>query len=750
MVPFVSLHNLSDLTIADVGELAWELAQLQQLGHAVVPSGVIVASVLEQSLSTLVSREPLLADWPQMLGQTDLAEAGSLTRLLQRLKQALLMAHLDLPWDAMAGVLHAPVMRLQPSLWLPGLGTAPLTHLLGEVLCWGDEQSVAQGLKLLWGRLFSAHSWTYWQRSPRSPQGLRMAIVVQPLSPQRVTGVLRLHPHQVQVQAVQGCLQGLTTTVPDRYQGQYPIPLEGWQRGGQEWVYQPAAGAHQSPQPREYLITHPALGTALDVLKIAPLRALTARLRQALSPRYPTWHVEWQAGLDSGPFQITQSLPWPLVPLTHAAAVPGPPHPQRWLGRGAAPGQAIAPAVVVPPGEPPPPQTAPHILVANQIYPTWLPHLKTAIALVSEQGGLTSHAAILARELGIPAVVGLPHATREIRTGEALRLDGDSGVVERLSVSSPRDLPPVTPPVPAAALTLPATAPELWVNVAQAAQSATAAQLPVAGVGLLRSEWLMLPDLDQRHPYDWIAAGDALTLQQRLVVQLEPILAAFAPRPVRYRSLDLRTHEMAALRGAPAPEVNPMLGLRGAFSYQQHPELFQVELAALRQLQRSGYDNLHLLLPFVRTVEEFVYCRDQVQAMGLHQAAPFQLWMMAEVPSVLFLLPQYQAAGVEGIAIGTNDLTQLMLGVDRDQAALSEAFNETHPAVQGAIAHLLEQAQLLQLPTCICGLAPSRYPQLVTAWVRQGITGISVDMASLGDTAQAIAAAIAPISPPEP
>jgi pyruvate,water dikinase len=381
----------------------------------------------------------------------------------------------------------------------------------------------------------------------------------------------------------------------------------------------------------------------------------------------------------------------------------------------------------------------PHILVAAQILPSWLPELKAAVALISEQGGLTSHAAILARELGIPAIVALPQATQAIQTGQILRLDGSSGRVERILNDEPITTPQRAPS-PAALPPL-SDKTELWVNVTQPELATDAAQYPVAGVGLLRSEWLLLPSLDQRHPYHWVEQGEGDRLQQRLVDRLRPILAAFAPRPVRYRSLDLRSHEMATLVGAPAIEANPMLGVRGTFSYRHHPHLFDLELAALRQLQREGHHNLQLLLPFVRTVEEFQFCRQRTIAAQLNREAAFQLWIMAEVPSVLFLLPDYQAAGVEGIAIGTNDLTQLMLGIDRDQTALAEAFDEQHPAVRAAIAHLLHQARRLKLPTCLCGLMPSRHPDTIAELIDQGITGISVELGAVADTAAAIAQA---------
>lgn len=160
---------------------------------------------------------------------------------------------------------------------------------------------------------------------------------------------------------------------------------------------------------------------------------------------------------------------------------------------------------------------------------------------------------------------------------------------------------------------------------------------------------------------------------------------------------------------------------------QLNPALFQTELLALRQLQQQGLDNLSLLLPFVRTVEEFSFCRQQVEQAGLFQNPRFQLWIMAEVPSVLMLLPEYQAAGVQGIAIGVNDLTQLLLGADRDQPQMAAAFDSSHPAVLRAIQQLIQTARQLNLPCSLCGQQLKQQPNLVANLVTWGVTAISVE-----------------------
>jgi pyruvate,water dikinase len=262
------------------------------------------------------------------------------------------------------------------------------------------------------------------------------------------------------------------------------------------------------------------------------------------------------------------------------------------------------------------------------------------------------------------------------------------------------------------------------------------ANLPIDGVGLLRSEFMVLDALKQRHLQTWLQQ-DRQSLIDRLTQQIQQFAAAFAPRPVFYRSLDLRSHEFLGHSEVTQPEVNPMLGMRGTFSYCQNPDLFNVELAALRQVQQAGYSNLRLILPFVRTVEEFCFCRQQVEQAGLAQVQSFQLWIMAEVPSVLFLLEDYVKAGVQGIAIGTNDLTQLMLGVDRDQPQMATAFNPNHPAVLRAMQQLIQAAQQAKIPCSVCGQA-SHHLELVDWLVQWGVGAISIAPGEIEATYEAI------------
>ncbi|MGD1904703.1 MAG: putative PEP-binding protein [Leptolyngbyaceae cyanobacterium] len=742
------LAEVSQSSAADSGELAWRLAHLSRAGYPVCPTWVISTSAFEQQVQRAIAREPLWGEWPQLLWQSS-PQSGhrfSQARPIQRLRQSLGSPNLD--WSTSAPIAdlavgNAPtVLRLTPSLWLgEGVATLGLTQVLGEEYCWGDHQALSLAVKRIWAKGVGGRRWAYWRHGV-PPSQLHFAVVVQAIAPTQVSGTLTCKGDDVTLQMVLGLPKGFNETIPDRYEGPLDrITAAAWRQGQQEQIYQPMA----PPQGQDYFYSVDTTETALQRIKPDAWQPLGtwARATAAADPQPFHWH--WQLPEGQSAPHITQAWAWPFTPPQTHPLRPTAGEQWQWVGRPASPGRVVAPAVVISAHQSQPAPVDYQIVVTTQIAPDWLPALKNAVAIVCEEGGLACHGAILARELGIPAVVGIPGITEQIQSGDQLRLDGDRGTLERIKAVAPLDSDPPSPEV-RVPTHWDTGRTQLWVNLTQPESASSAAAWPVAGVGLLRSEWLIQPCLQQRHPYHWLAQGDGAILQTHLMDQLRPILAAFAPRPVRYRSLDLRSHELTTLIGGPAPETNPTLGVRGTFSYQQYPDLFQLELNALRALQQEGFTNVQLLLPFVRTVEEFRYCQTQVAATRLNTVTGFQLWIMAEVPSVLFLLPDYVKAGVQGIAIGSNDLTQLLLGVDRDQAIFSTTFDERHAAVQAAIAHLLQQAQSLELPTSICGMAPVRHPEIIPALIQNGITGISVDQPALAATAAAIAQAEAQLS----
>ncbi|MGZ4440801.1 MAG: putative PEP-binding protein, partial [Gaiellaceae bacterium] len=317
---------------------------------------------------------------------------------------------------------------------------------------------------------------------------------------------------------------------------------------------------------------------------------------------------------------------------------------------------------------------------------------------------------------------------------------------------------------PAATVAAPApvTGTKLLVNLSEPSQVDRAAALPVDGVGLLRAELMVIEALEGRHPRLLLEQGKGGEFADRMAEALTTFAVGFNPRPITYRTIDFRTNEFRNLEGGERfepEEANPMIGVRGALRYTREPDLFALELDSIRRVWDAGLTNLHVMLPFVRTARELARCRTLVAESGLLDRPGFELWIMAEVPSVLFNLERYAALGVAGISIGSNDLTQLVLGADRDSEQLAELFDERDPAVVDYLEQLIPRARRLGLKTSICGQAPSVYPEYTELLVRAGIDAISVNIDVVDRTRRLIdaaerrvllAAARGPISAIEP
>jgi pyruvate,water dikinase len=256
----------------------------------------------------------------------------------------------------------------------------------------------------------------------------------------------------------------------------------------------------------------------------------------------------------------------------------------------------------------------------------------------------------------------------------------------------------------------------------------------VDGVGLLRSEWLLLELLREQSLRDWLRPSQQEKFIECLVERVNDFTQAFYPRPVFYRSLD-------GSQGKVITSEKSLLGERGTYQYLLDPTLFDLELQVLKQVQESQQGNIHLILPFVRSVEEFIFCRQRVERVGLSHFSNFKLLIMAEVPSVIFLLSQYVKEGLKGIAIGSNDLLQLLLGIDRENNKLFNNFNSLNPAFLIILRQLIKQTQSLGISCSICGQAPVENPELIDYLVTWGITAISVEPNWVDSTYQAIARA---------
>jgi pyruvate,water dikinase len=384
------------------------------------------------------------------------------------------------------------------------------------------------------------------------------------------------------------------------------------------------------------------------------------------------------------------------------------------------------------------------ILVTRMTNPDWVPYMRMAGAIVTDDGGMTCHAAIVSRELGIPCIVGSKEATKLLKTGSYYTVDATSGVVyegivESLIKPTPKAAP--TAAVAEAAVALPqwaiyppVTATKIYVNLSipDVADKVFNESRP-DGVGLLRAEHLMLSV--GKHPRLLIEEGGAEKMVNAFAEGIRKVAQVFFPRPVVYRFLDFKPDEFLSLPGGEKYEKeaghvgpNPLIGYRGAFRYIKEPDIFRLECRAIKKVREEyGLKNVWVMVPFVRTVEEFKNCLKIMEEEGLKKGPDFKVWIMVEVPSTVLLIDKFIEAGIDGVSFGTNDLTMLILGIDRDDASVQEIYDERNLAVLRALSHVIRLCRAHNVTTSICGQAPSNYPEIVEFLVKEGATSLSVN-----------------------
>jgi pyruvate,water dikinase len=377
------------------------------------------------------------------------------------------------------------------------------------------------------------------------------------------------------------------------------------------------------------------------------------------------------------------------------------------------------------------------ILVAEMTTPDFVPAMKRAVAIVTDRGGRTAHAAIVSRELGIPCVVGTEHATTTLNNGQIITVDGSHGKVYEGKVTRRIKTTAVSDMLREAVR----TKTRVYVNLAQPELAEKVAAHNVDGVGLLRAEFIVAQIGE--HPQYMIKHHREDEFVEKLYHGINLFAQAFDPRPVVYRTNDFKTNEYRELTGGQdyePVEENPMIGYRGASRYITDIEVFKLELEAIKRV-RKEHKNLWVMIPFVRTVNELVGTKKIMEAEGLVRSEDFKLWMMVEVPSNVLILEKFLEVGIDGISIGSNDLTQLILGIDRDSEKLAGTFDERDEAVMVALERTIKVAKKMGVTSSICGQAPSVYPELTEKLVKWGITSVSISPDMIGTTREIIAKA---------
>ena len=376
------------------------------------------------------------------------------------------------------------------------------------------------------------------------------------------------------------------------------------------------------------------------------------------------------------------------------------------------------------------------ILITEMTAPDWVPAMKKAKAIVTDSGGMTCHASIVSRELGIPCVVGTKSrgksATTTIQTGMQITVDATNGVIYEGLVSDLIAAPRPAEAGPGFAVeTFPVTGTKVYMNLGDPDLAARYAPLPSDGIGLMREEFIWTTFIHE-HPMYLIEINQPDRVVNVLADAFRKVAQAMAPRPVTLRFSDFKSSEYRDLKGGDKyepSEPSSLLGWRGASRYYDpaYIEAFRLELRAVKKVREEyGFNNLHVMIPFCRTVDEAAKVTALMEEEGLRRGPDFKVWLMAEIPSNIILADQFNKY-VDGYSIGSNDLTMLILGCDRDNDSVAKIFDERNLAVKRAIRHLIEVAHKDGKTVSICGQAPSVYPDFTEFLVRSGIDSISVN-----------------------
>ena len=707
-----------------------------------VPNGFIISS---QAYFKFIRENNLTTKIKHLLATINFDKSDTLNQVSQHIKK--LIMHSEVPEDMvrdiftaykrLGGVLTDPLVAIRSSATAEDLPSASFAGQQETYLNIKGEANLLIKVKAAWASLFEARAIFYRHEKKFDHFKVGLAAVVQQMVESEKSGVMfTIDPvtndkSRVVIEAIYGLgemiVQGKVT--PDHYEVQKSdLSIKLKTVAAQNLMLKKSGMVNKEIKVMSVL-------SKKQKISDSQIKELAKLGKQLEHHYYFPQDIEW--AIADNKIYVVQTRP---ITTTHTKTTSDPQStkdlPIILTGAPASPGIASGPVKILKSSRDIDKLVAGNVLVAEQTNPDYVPAMKKAVAIVTERGGRTSHAAIVSRELGIPAVVGAADALKVLKDGMVITVNGLKGEIYKGGGIIPLGQQQVTRPVEKIK-----TATKIYVNLAEAELAQKTAQLDVDGVGLLRAEF-MIANIGT-HPKKLLREKKGHVFVEKLATQLEMFCSAFNPRPVVYRTTDFKTNEYRGLIGGKEfepLESNPMLGYRGAFRYMHDPEVFNLELEAIKQVRnKKNLKNLWVMIPFVRTVAELESVKKLLAKADLYRSPSFKLWMMVEIPSNVILLEKFIQVGIDGVSIGSNDLTMLILGTDRDNSEVAREFNEQDEAVLWALERVITTAKKHGVTASICGQAPSLYPSLVEKLVRWGITSVSVSPDAISEVRKTVA-----------
>ena len=742
--------DLAKITKDDVdiaGGKGANLGEMIRHGFPVPPGFVVTA----KAYFDFLSGNKLENQIDKIISSFNLDDVSQLNQAAQQIQQLILKS----PFPDKLGlqilkhyhqidpdITQNPKVAIRSSATAEDLPDASFAGQQATFLNVSGEKGVIKAVQKCWASLFTPRAIFYRQTKGFANKKVGIAVIVQKMVQPKSSGIMfTINPvtnnkQEIIVEAIFGLgeliVQGAVT--PDHFViNKKTFKVKLYKPGSQTKIMTYTSKGNQiKPLPKN--LTQAPKITHQQATQLA-------RWGKKLENHYlAPQDIEWAIENDNKTF-IVQTRPITTVfeinkKLKQKAQIIGQPD---LTGSPASPGIASGKAYVVTDISQIQNFKTGQILVAKMTSPDLVPIMKKAAAILTQEGGLTSHAAIVSRELGKPCIVGIPNLLKTVKNNTFLTVDANQGHIYlghkiinhklltfSLSNKKPTKLHTQT---------------KVYVNLSDPDLAKTIAKRHVDGVGLLRAEFMIINQF-KAHPKLLIKQGKSKDFVIRMAENLKTFAKAFYPRPVVYRATDFKTNEYRHMKGGDEfepVEANPMLGFRGAHRYISDGAVFNLELQAIKKVRQAGFTNLHLMIPFIRKIEEVKLIKDKLTQHNLKTGPGFWLWIMVEVPSMVILIDKLMQTGIQGVSIGTNDLTMLTLGVDRDSHDVASLYDELDPAVMASVKKVIKAGQKHNVTVSVCGQAPSLYEEFTRQIIRWGVTSVSVSPDRIEATRQLIA-----------
>lgn len=744
-------EELGKKDVALVGGKGANLGELNNAGIPVPPGFCVTAKAYKYFVENIrVEDGRTLQEWiMDIIAQTNVDDSKQLQENTAKIREKIIS--MEMPEDIAKEIVDAykklsqrfnkdaVYVAVRSSATAEDLPEASFAGQQETYLDVHGEDDVLEKVKRCWASLWTARATFYRAKQGFDHSKVYLSAVVQKMVNSETSGVMfTANPvtndrSEIMINAAWGLGEAVVSGAvsPDEYiveKGTWKIKEKYIAKKEIMIVRNPETGKGTvTVKTAEYLGPEYVEKQVLTDEQILEVAKIGARIEEHYG--WPQ-DIEWAYDKDDGKLYIVQSRP--ITTLKEEVKTEDAEMTEEMKvllkGLGASPGIGAGKVVVIFDASDVDKVKEGDVLVTTMTNPDMVPAMKRASAIVTDEGGRTCHAAIVSRELGIPAVVGTKDATKVLKDGMLVTVDGTRGVVyEGIVKSLVKDEEEKAAGSQVVVTGAPLiTATEVKVNVSMPEVAERAAATGADGVGLLRAEHMILGI--GAHPIKFIKEGREEELVEKLVEGIRKVVEAFYPRRVWYRTLDAPTNEFRELPGGEdePEERNPMLGWRGIRRGLDQPELLKAEFKAIKRLVDEGYDNIGVMLPLVSHPEQIRKAKEIAMEVGLIPHKDVEWGVMIETPASALIIEDLIKEGLDFVSFGTNDLTQYTLAIDRDNERVFKLYDEKHPAVLKLIENVIKVCKKYGVETSICGQAGSD-PKMVTLLVRMGIDSVSAN-----------------------